>query len=282
VVTNDVDLAIEAGERHVIIGPNGAGKTSLMNQLGGQLAPSAGRILFKGQDITGARPECICRLGLARTFQKNNLFRNLSALENVRLAVQTRRGGAWNPFVPMRRRPDLARRAEAVLTAVHLTRGVDGPVHALSYGEQRQLEIAVALAGAPDLLLLDEPTSGMSPAETKRMIALIAGLPRSLTVLMIEHDMEVVFGIADRITVLYYGAVLATGTPEELRRNERVHDVYLGRQARGPAGRRRSAASPRSRTPGRRPPDNRSAPAPPGSSRGSPAPPARRGHRCRR
>ncbi|MFT8246785.1 ABC transporter ATP-binding protein [Roseomonas sp. BN140053] len=229
VVTNDVDLALQPGERHVVIGPNGAGKTSLVNQLGGQLAPSSGRIFLKGQDVTGSPPERICALGLARTFQKNNLFRNLSAVENVRLAVQARHGRPWNPFAQVRDLGALRHRAEEVLASVHLTRDVHCPVHALSYGEQRQLEIAVALASDPDVLLLDEPTSGMSPAETRRMIGLIADLPRSLTLLMIEHDMEVVFSIADRITVLHYGEVLATDTPEGLRRNQRVHDVYLGR-----------------------------------------------------
>jgi branched-chain amino acid transport system ATP-binding protein len=228
VVTSNVDLTVAAGERHAIIGPNGAGKTSLINQLGGQLAPASGRILLQGQDITGASPERICRLGLARTFQKNNLFRELSVLENVRLAVQARQLGAWHGFAQVRHLPALTRRATEILHLVHLTGDRKRRAQALSYGEQRQLEIAIALASEPALLLLDEPTSGMSPAETHRMIALIAGLPRSLGLLMIEHDMEVVFSTADRITVLYYGAVLATGTPDDIRRNPAVRDVYLG------------------------------------------------------
>src|SRR5215472_11742321 len=184
VVTNDVNLTVEAGERHVIIGPNGDGKTSLINQIGGQLAPSAGRIFVKDTDITGWAPNQVSRIGVARTFQRNNLFQNLSVIENLRLAVQARRG--------------------------------------------RQLEIGIALAGEPELLLLDEPTSGMSPAETTRMIDLIAGLPRALSILMIEHDMDVVFSVADRITVLYYGKILATGTPAEIQANARVQEVYLG------------------------------------------------------
>ena len=228
VVTNDVSLTVEAGERHVVIGPNGAGKTSLVNQIGGQLEPSAGRIFVKGIDITGWSPSRVSRLGVARTFQRNNLFQNLSVIENLRLAVQARRGKPLDFFTPVRRLEDLLTRALDLMRRVHL--GEDGGRLArnLSYGEQRQLEIGIALAGEPDLLLLDEPTSGMSPAETGRMIELIASLPRSLAILMIEHDMQVVFSLADRITVLYYGEVLATGTPAEIQANRRVREVYLG------------------------------------------------------
>jgi branched-chain amino acid transport system ATP-binding protein len=170
----------------------------------------------------------VSRIGVARTFQRNNLFQNLSVIENVRLAVQARRGRALDFFTPVRRLHELLARAEELMGRVHL--GSDGTRLArnLSYGEQRQLEIGIALAGEPDLLLLDEPTSGMSPAETARMIELIASLPRTLAILMIEHDMKVVFSVADRITVLYYGEVLATGTPAEIQANARVREVYLG------------------------------------------------------
>jgi branched-chain amino acid transport system ATP-binding protein len=212
----------------VVIGPNGAGKTSLVNQIGGQLEPTTGRIFVKGIDITGWSPSRVSRLGVARTFQRNNLFQNLSVIENLRLAVQARRGKPLDFFTPVRRLEDLLTRALDLMRRVHL--GEDGGRLArnLSYGEQRQLEIGIALAGEPDLLLLDEPTSGMSPAETGRMIELIASLPRSLAILMIEHDMQVVFSLADRITVLYYGEVLATGTPAEIQANRRVREVYLG------------------------------------------------------
>jgi branched-chain amino acid transport system ATP-binding protein len=227
-VTKNVSLTVDTGERHVIIGPNGAGKTSLIHQLGGQLRPNAGRILLKGVDITGATPERICGLGLARTFQRNNLFRALSVLENVRLAVQARRGRPLDPLSRANGDAALLRRAEEILAIVHLTDGFEREVRSLSYGEQRQLEIALALAGEPDVLLLDEPTSGMSPGETERMIALIRELPPSLGLLMIEHDMNVVFSLADRITVLYYGEILATGTPGDISSNARVREVYLG------------------------------------------------------
>ena len=231
VVTDNVSLSIEPGERHVIIGPNGAGKTSLINQIGGQLSPTEGRILLDETDITGWTPDRICRSGIARTFQRNNLFLNLSVIENLRLAVEARRGKPLNFFSPIERFRPLIERAEELMQRVHL--GGDGArsARSLSYGEQRQLEIGIALAGEPKLLLLDEPTSGMSPAETSRMIDLIGSLPRTLAILMIEHDMDVVFSVADRITVLCYGEVLATGTPAEIQANPRVREVYLGTAA---------------------------------------------------
>jgi branched-chain amino acid transport system ATP-binding protein len=228
VVTNNINLTIAPGERHVIIGPNGAGKTSFVNQIGGQLKPSGGRIYLRDTDITGWSPDRVSRMGVARTFQRNNLFQNLSVIENLRLAVQVRRGQPLNFFTPVAKLDALIERAEALMRQVHLD--VDRSVLArnLSYGAQRQLEVGIALAGDPDLLLLDEPTSGMSPAETARMIDLIASLPRALSILMIEHDMRVVFSVADRITVLYYGEVLATGTPVDIQNNARVREVYLG------------------------------------------------------
>jgi branched-chain amino acid transport system ATP-binding protein len=228
VVTKDVTLSVAQGERHVLIGPNGAGKTSLVHQLTGQLRPTSGRILFKDRDITRALPEEICQLGVGRTFQKNNLFRSLSVRENVRLAVQAKQGGWYEALRGVGVRRAQHERADQILEQIQLVNGLERPVSSLSYGEQRQLEVAIALAAEPQLLLLDEPTSGMSPAETDRMIALVRGLPASLALLMIEHDMKVVFSLADRITVLYYGEVLATGLPEEIQGNPKVREVYLG------------------------------------------------------
>ena len=228
VVTDDLSLSIGEGERHVVIGPNGAGKTSLINQIGGQLKPTSGRIFLHGKDITGQTPSRISRMGVARTFQRNNLFQNLSVAENLRLALAVRFGNPLDFFSVAARDQALGARVGRLLQLVHLD-GSDGRiVRTLSYGEQRQLEVAVALASEPKLLLLDEPTSGMSPAETARMIELIAALPRALSVLMIEHDMTVVFSIADRITVLYYGQILASGSPDEIRADVRVREVYLG------------------------------------------------------
>jgi len=226
--TDCVNLAIETGERHAIIGPNGAGKTSLLNQVGGQLRPTSGQIFFKDDEITGLAPERVCKLGIGRTFQKNNLFNRLSVFENVRLAVLAQRGQPLNAFVPVTRFGALAARTEEILEQVGLAHRQDEPVRSLSYGEQRQVEIAIALAADPALLLLDEPTAGMSPAETAQMVDFVRGLPRTLTILMIEHDMQVVFSLADRITVLHYGRLLATGAPAEISRNEAVQEIYLG------------------------------------------------------
>ena len=232
IVTRDVNLEVEAGKRHALIGPNGAGKTSLVHQIGGQLRPTSGRIYFKDVDITGASPERICQLGVGRTFQRNNLFRGLSVRENVRLAVQAKRGRLYDGLTDIGRRSGhfgaLWARADQILEQVRLTEGPERPVSSLSYGEQRQLEIAIALASEPQLLLLDEPTSGMSPLETERMSRLIESLPAELGLLMIEHDMAVVFSLAHRITVLYYGEILASGAPDEISKDSRVRDVYLG------------------------------------------------------
>lgn len=228
VVTDDVSLCIQEGERHVIIGPNGAGKTSLINQIGGQLRPDAGRILLNGRDITGRPPSRISRLGVARTFQRNNLFHNLTVVENLRLALAVRFGNPLDCFGSAARDAALLARAKELMRRIHLDGQGARMARTLSYGEQRQLEIGIALAGEPALLLLDEPTSGMSPAETARMIELIGALPRTLSMLMIEHDMNVVFSVADRITVLYYGKILASGAPADIQANARVRDVYLG------------------------------------------------------
>ena len=227
-VTDDVSLTIGEGERHVIIGPNGAGKTSLINQISGQIRPDAGRILLRDHDITSSSPDRISRMGIARTFQRNNLFQNLSVMDNMRLALQVRHGSPLNFFSPAASSAIVSERAATLLTKVHLTLDDSRLARQLSYGEQRQLELALALAGEPSLLLLDEPTSGMSPGETARIIELISALPGALSILMIEHDMEVVFSIADRITVLYYGRVLATGTPQEIQNDNRVREIYLG------------------------------------------------------
>jgi branched-chain amino acid transport system ATP-binding protein len=228
VVTNDVTLTVEDGERHVIIGPNGAGKTSLINQIGGQLSPGGGRIYLRDHEITGWPPHRVSRLGVARTFQRNNLFLNLSVSENLQLAVQVKRGNPLNFHTPIELEAAVMAQARELLRQVHLEGADDRPFRTRAYGEQRQLEIAIALAGEPVLLLLDEPTSGMSPAETERMIALISALPRSIALLMIEHDMNVVFSVADRITVLSFGEVLASGTVAEIRANDRVREIYLG------------------------------------------------------
>lgn len=228
VVTHNVNLYVDQGERHVVIGPNGAGKTSLIHQITGQIKPTSGRVIFRETDITGVRPERICQMGIGRTFQKNNLFRSLNVRENVRLAVQAKQGGWYQALRGIGTRTSQYERTEQILEQTQLTSRLNYRVSSLSYGEQRQLEIAIALAAEPQLLLLDEPTSGMSPAETEHMVVLVRGLPKQLAILMIEHDMKVVFSLADRITVLHYGEVLASGKPEDIQGNCRVRDVYLG------------------------------------------------------
>ena len=227
-VLSGVSLTLAEGKVSAILGTSGCGKTTLLRLIGGQLRPTAGRIWFREHEITGATPERICQLGIGRTFQKNTVFRSLSVRENARLAVQAKRGPLFDPLRPTHANRELMARADEVLEMVGLTDGFDRPVGKLSYGEQRQLEIALALATEPELLLLDEPTAGMSPAETAAMVNLVEKLPRSLAMLMIEHDMTVVFSIADRITVLYYGEILASGTPEEISGNAKVQEVYLG------------------------------------------------------
>jgi branched-chain amino acid transport system ATP-binding protein len=227
---NGVSLAVAPRERRAIIGPNGAGKTTLFNLITGHLAPTAGRILFEGAPIGGLSPDAVARRGISRSFQRTNLFPRLSVLENLRLAAAAGAPGSYDLLGSVGRRWVPLERARSTAEAVGLTDRLDAAAATLSYGEQRQLEIGVALTTGPKLLLLDEPTAGMSPEETRQMTALLAGLPRDITLLIIEHDMDVVFSLADRITVLHYGEVLSEGTPDRVRVDPRVYEVYLGSQ----------------------------------------------------
>jgi branched-chain amino acid transport system ATP-binding protein len=225
---NGVSLRVGRRERRAIIGPNGAGKTTLFNLITGHLAASGGRVLFDGRDITGLEPHRIARQGIARSFQRTNLFPRLSVLENLRLAAAADGRGSWSLFGSVERLSAPLARAREVAKAVGLVERLADEVARLSYGEQRQLEVGVALATRPQLLMLDEPTAGMSPEETQRMARLLAALPREVTMLIIEHDMDVVFSLADRITVLHYGEVLVDGPPDVVRADPRVYEVYLG------------------------------------------------------
>jgi branched-chain amino acid transport system ATP-binding protein len=227
-VLRDVQLSVAPGERRAIIGPNGAGKTTLFNIVSGELKPSSGAINLDGRRVTGLPPEQMFRLGLARTFQKNSLFMGLTTLENVRLAVQAHQRQSFQCFKPWWAFDAVIERAREVLQQAGLWSRRAELVKNLSYGEQRMLEVAIALAGSPRLLLLDEPTAGMSMAETANSVVTISNLPRDLTILIIEHDMDTIFAIADRITVLDHGQVLADGTPDEVRSNTAVRSVYLG------------------------------------------------------
>ena len=221
-----VSLKVAEGERRAIIGPNGAGKTTLFNVLTGELEPTAGEVWLAGENVTGRRPHELARRGVARMYQRNELFDPLPARDNVAIAV----AAAAGPYRPFRSPPasELVA-ADDLLERVGLaTRGAT-PARALSHGERRQLELAVALARRPRLLLLDEPTAGMSPAETARITELIASLDRSLTLVIVEHDMDVVFRLAERITVLHEGRVIAEGTPAQVRGDTLVNEVYLGK-----------------------------------------------------
>jgi branched-chain amino acid transport system ATP-binding protein len=224
-----VSLAVEAGQVFSVIGPNGAGKSTLFNVIAGLHAPSAGRVRFRGEVITGLAPEEVNRRGLAKTFQITNVFPEISVLDNVRVAAQSRSPESGRPR-SLWRRPDVDGVALPLLEAFGLAGRRDALAKNLSHGEQRYLEVCLALATSPTLLLLDEPTAGMTPGETRAATALIRTIARDrgLTVLLIEHDMSVVMGISDRVAVLHFGEKIAEGTPEQIRNDPRVVEAYLG------------------------------------------------------
>jgi len=228
VATDDVILNVAPGELHAIIGPNGAGKTTLIAQLSGQLSPDSGRIRFNGRDITGLPMHKRSARGLARSFQITSLFLDLSVLDNVALAVQAHAGHSFHFWRDARKERDLREPARAALERVGLIDRADRPAAALSHGEHRLLELAMALAGNPRMLLLDEPMAGLGPEESARMVEMLRALKKDFTILLVEHDMEAVFALADRITVLVYGRVIASGTPDEIRANDQVREAYLG------------------------------------------------------
>ncbi len=230
IASDDLALSVAAGELHAVIGPNGAGKTTLIAQLSGQLTPDAGRIHFAGHDITSLPMYRRSALGLARSFQITSLFLDLSVLDNVTLAVQAQAGHSFRFWRKARSEPELRDPALAALARVGLSERAHLPASALSHGEHRQLELAMALAGSPRMLLLDEPMAGLGPEESARMVAMLRALKRELTILLVEHDMEAVFALADRITVLVYGRVIATGAPADIRADQQVRDAYLGEQ----------------------------------------------------
>jgi branched-chain amino acid transport system ATP-binding protein len=230
VATDNLDLDVAAGEVHAVIGPNGAGKTTLINQLSGIILPDRGRILFAGVDVTVSPPYRRAQLGIARSFQITSTFPELSVLQNVMLAVQGVSGHSFSFWKPVFNETDLLIPAREALTAVGLSGYEATTAAALAHGARRQLEIAMTLAMKPKLLLLDEPMAGMSHNEAGQMVGVLRSLKSRYTMLLIEHDMDVVFALADRITVLVYGRALATGTPDFIRNNEAVRDAYLGDQ----------------------------------------------------
>jgi len=226
--TDDVCLEVKRNETHAIIGPNGAGKTTLISQLAGGLKPDSGRIIFNDTDITHLPVQKRCRLGLARSFQITSLVMSMSVLDNVALAVQAQKGHSFKFWKPARSIQTLRKPAMEILAESQLDDKANTIVNALSHGERRQIEIAVALATKPELMLLDEPMAGMGPSESARMVEMLKTLNGNKSILLIEHDMDAVFTLADRISVLVYGRIIATGTPQEIRENEDVRHAYLG------------------------------------------------------
>jgi len=227
-IIRGVDLSVREGERHAVIGPNGAGKSTLFHLVSGHLQLSAGNIRLRGEEIAGLPPQLINRRGLSRSFQVTNIFPRLSVWENVRCATLWSRGHRYSFWSAVDRLDDVTRRTEEILSEIDLIDRWRTPAGVLTYGEQRALEIGLTIASNAEVLLLDEPTAGMSHAETERVVALIRKVSEKRTLLMIEHDMHVVFGLADRISVLVYGQVIATDTPERIKANPAVQQAYLG------------------------------------------------------
>lgn len=228
-IVNDVELQVHSGQRHAIIGANGAGKSSLFHLISGRLQPSSGRVEFQGQDITGLPPHLIVRRGLARSFQITNVFGDLTARENLRLSFQARHAysSIWSARAILH---DSAEKAAGMIENLNLVRVADQIAGTLSYGDQRRLEIGLALAAEPALLLLDEPVAGMSQAASHEIVALLHRIPRHITLLLIEHDLDIVLKLSDHITVLHRGEVIADGTPEAIQENARVQTAYLGQR----------------------------------------------------
>src|SRR5256885_2332574 len=230
-IIRNINLSIAQGERHALIGPNGAGKSTTFNLISGYMAPSAGSVLLRGETISGLPPYQINRRGLSRSFQVTNVFANMSVWENLRCAVLWATGHRYAFWKNIDNLPEVRDRTAQILADINLKERRDVPAGLLTYAEQRALEIGITVAGGADVILLDEPTAGMSHHETEHAVALIRRLTEGRTHLIVEHDMSVVFGLADRISVLVYGQIIASGTPKEIRGNPKVKEAYLGEEA---------------------------------------------------
>jgi branched-chain amino acid transport system ATP-binding protein len=225
-----VTFTVKANEKHAIIGPNGAGKTTLFNIISGKYRPSSGSILFRENEVGGLSPYVLNHLGMCRSFQITNIFQNLTVFENVCAGVRSRAGLRYHIFKTLDRQSKMIARAEQIIEQVGLAEVKQRPAHELSYGQQRALEIGIALSSEPELLLLDEPTAGMTREETEEMVKLMRLVTENRTLMIIEHDMDVVFSLADTISVLHNGTILASGKPETIRNDLRVKDAYLGEE----------------------------------------------------
>ena len=233
VAVHRISLNVSKGEHLAIIGPNGAGKSTLFNLLGGQLKPTSGSVFFEGQDITEISPYHRAHMGIARTFQILNLFKKLTVIENMPLALQGTSSSRFQLIRPMRKYSRLLSRAETLLSSMDLWDRRDDIVHTLSYGEQRKLEIVLGLASKPKLLLLDEPSSGLTAAESSEITVAINNLESGITVMFVAHDMDLVFGVAQRIIVLHYGEIIVEGHPDEIQNDPKVREIYIGRGRMG-------------------------------------------------
>jgi branched-chain amino acid transport system ATP-binding protein len=227
-VLSGVDFTVKENERHAVLGPNGAGKTTLFNIISGKFKPSAGAILLRGRNIAGKPAHTLCREGLSRSFQITNVFQELSVFENIRSGVRSRMGMRYHFFRRPDHHPEINERTEAIVEQVGLKDVRHLPASALSYGQQRALEMGITLSTEPELILLDEPTAGMTREETGHAIRMIDRVTAGRTLIIIEHDMDVVFSLADTISVLHYGTILVSGRPDEIRNDQRVKDAYLG------------------------------------------------------
>jgi len=224
----NINLEVEEGERHAIIGPNGAGKTTLFNVITGTYMPSSGQVFFKGNEITGFKPHQLARIGMGRSFQITSTFSKLTAFQNIRMGILSKRGVRFNMFRRADKMRAITEETDELLNRINLTEERDVPAELLSYGKHRSLEVSMAMATDPELVMLDEPTAGMSRDETHNAVELIRRITEGKTMVIIEHDMDVVFSLADRITVLHLGKILAVGPPEEIKENQEVKDAYLG------------------------------------------------------
>jgi branched-chain amino acid transport system ATP-binding protein len=229
-VLTGVTFPVRANEKHAIIGPNGAGKTTLFNIISGKYRPSSGSILFKGNEVGGLSPYVLNHLGMCRSFQITNIFQNLTVFENVSAGVRSHAGLRYHLFKTLDRQSKMIARTEQIIEQVGLAEVRQRPAHELSYGQQRALEIGIALSSEPELVLLDEPTAGMTREETEEMVKLMRSVTENRTLMIIEHDMDVVFSLADTISVLHNGTILASANPEAIRNDSRVKDAYLGEE----------------------------------------------------